>query len=249
MQHRIVIARHRPWLKWLLLAGGTFVLAVAAWTLYQLTRAATADEFEHTRSEVEALQADRRTLVRDLRVARAEVRRLKERVTYLKQSQTIDEQATQAVRESLAQLQAEAADLREQLAFYRGIAAPEQSRAGVRVHELKLVPTKDAGQLTYDLVLIQSANHEKRVAGKVEMALVGMRKGNEVTIPWAQFQASEKPAELGFSLRYFQEFSGLVRVSDEITPLRVVVTLVPQAAGAPKIEQAFEWGRLINAGG
>ncbi|MFP5306010.1 MAG: DUF6776 family protein, partial [Gammaproteobacteria bacterium] len=185
MRHRIVITRHRPWLKPALIGGGSFALAVAAWALYAYTRASTVSDFERARLEVEALREERRTLARDLRAARDEIKHLEEQVVYVQRSQDIDLQACSAVQESLAQLQAEASDLREQLAFYRGIVAPEQSRAGVRVYELKLLPGAEADRYRYELVLIQSVRHDKRVAGRIALELVGQRGGDEARLPWA----------------------------------------------------------------
>src|SRR5690606_11397000 len=106
-------------------------------------------DFERAQLEVEQLRNERRGLVRDLRAARDEVKRLEEQAVYIQRSQEIDEQACSAVRESLTQLQAEVSDLREQLAFYRGIVAPEQSRAGVRVYEFKVEPGTEQGAFRY----------------------------------------------------------------------------------------------------
>src|SRR3546814_11615365 len=85
-----------------------------------------------------SLRADRRQLSHDLRTARGEIEQLKGQVVYSKRSSEIDTQACVAVRKSLTDLQAETSELREQVAFYRGIAAPDQERAGVRVQEVRL---------------------------------------------------------------------------------------------------------------
>ncbi len=249
MQHRIVITRHRPWLKLILIGGGSFAIALAAWGLYLYTRASTVGDFERAQLEVETLRDERRTLTRDLRAARDEVRRLKEQAAYVERSQEIDTQASQAVRDSLSQLQAEASDLREQLAFYRGIVAPEQSRAGVRVHEFKMTPGAEPRRYGYELVLIQSVRHDKRVGGKIEVELAGNRNGTEVRIPWAKLQVGEMAQDLLFSLRYFEEFSGEILVPKDFTPTRVLVALVPQGSGSPRVEESFDWNRLVNGGG
>lgn len=249
MKHRIVITRHRPWLKPALIGGGSFALAVAAWALYAYTRASTVSDFERAQLEVEQLRDERRSLTRDLRAAREEVKRLEEQAVYVQRSQEIDGQACTAVRESLTQLQAEASDLREQLAFYRGIVAPEQSRAGVRVYEFKLGPTADGAGIHYELVLIQSVRHDKRVGGRIELELVGQQGGGEARLPWAKVTSDDPAPNLLFSLKYFEEFSGEIRLPQGFEPTRVVVTLIPDGNGMPRVEESFDWGRVFNGGG
>ncbi len=249
MQHRIVITRHRPWLRPALIGGGSFALAVAAWGLYVYTRASTVSEFERAQLEVEQLRGERRQLTRELRAAKEEVKRLQEQAVFLQRSQDIDAQACNAVRSSLAQLQAEASDLREQLAFYRGIVAPEQSRAGVRVYELKLARSAAPRRYRYELVLIQSVRHDKRIGGQIQLELVGKRDGAEQRLPWVALVADPAARNLLFSMRYFEEFAGEIVVPQGFEPARVVVTLVPDGEGVPRVEESFDWGRVLSGGG
>ncbi len=248
MQPRIVVTRERPWRRTLLIALSVGLLAVAAWGLYSYTRAATVSGFASAKLEVEELRDERRRLTRDLRAAREEIGSLKEQVVYVQRSTEIDTQACESVRLSMTELQAEASDLREQLAFYRGIVAPEQSRAGVRVYEFKVAPAAAAGLYRYDLVLIQSVRHDRRVAGQVEIELQGKLKGADQRLPLAQLAAGET-RNLVFSLKYFEEFSGEFRLPEGFVPTRVVVALVPAANGAPRIEEAYDWGRVLNGAG
>lgn len=247
LKHRIIIQQHRPWQNPLLVAGGACLLAVAAWGLYSYTRASTVSDFERAQLEVEQLRDERRRLSRELRTALEEVVQLKEQVVYVQRSTEIDTQACDSVRESLTDLQAEASDLREQLAFYRGIAAPEQSRAGVRVHEFKLHKAA-AGTFRYDLVLIQSVRHERRVAGRIEIAFLGRQNGAERRISLDEV-ATGQPRNLLFSLKYFEDFGGDFRLPAGFAPARVLVRLVPAAENAPAIEESFDWARVVVGGG
>ncbi|MEC9362255.1 MAG: DUF6776 family protein [Sinimarinibacterium flocculans] len=250
MQPRIVVARQRPWwLKPALIGGGGFLLALGAWGLYLYTRASTVSDFEHARLEVEQLREERRGLTRDLRMAREQIRELEEQVAYVERSQQIDTEACNEVRASLGDLQAEASDLREQLAFYRGIVAPEQSRAGVRVYEFKMQPAATPDRYAYELVLIQSVRHDKRVAGRIDLELVGERGNAEVRLPWADVSVGDTVPNLVFSLKYFEEFAGEIAVPRNFEPVRVTVTLVPEGNGSPRVDESFDWERLVGHGG
>lgn len=248
MQHKIVIHRHRPWLKPVLIAAVTGALALGAWALYSFTRATTVSDFERTQTEVERLRAERRQLSHDLRAARGEIDELKAQVVYTKRSTQIDSQACDNVRKSLTDLQAESSELREQVAFYRGIAAPDQARAGVRVQEVHLTKVSDAkNSYRFFLTLIQSVRQEKRVAGRIELAIAGRSGANERKLALSDI-APDAAKNLLFSLKYFEEFSGQFQLPDGFKPQRVVVSLIPSSDGAPRTEEGFEWQRIIDQG-
>lgn len=248
MKHRIVITQHRPGLKAALIGGSAFAVALAAWGLYAYTRATTVSDFEKARTEVEQLRDERRDLSRDLRTARAEIEQLKEQVVYVQRSQDIDTQACSTVRQSLASLQTEVSELREQLAFYRGIVSPDQSRAGVRIYEFKIRPAGAADAFRYDLVLIQSVRHDQRVGGQVNVRFHGDLGGAPRTLNLGEI-AVGGGENLLFSFKYFEEFGGEFRLPPGFRPTRVSVTLEPSVEGAPRIEDEFEWKKLISAAG
>lgn len=248
MQHKIVIRRHRPWLRAALVAGASGALALGAWALYSFTRATTVSDFERTQTEVEQLRAERRQLTHDLRAARAEIEDLKGQVVYAQRSGEIDSRACETVRKSLTDLQAEASELREQVAFYRGIAAPDQARAGVRVQEIRLTPVEgQKNGYRLFMTLIQSVRQDKRVGGRIELAIVGRSGGAERRLALSEL-APELAQNLLFSLKYFEEFSGQFQLPDGFTPRRVVVTLIPSSNGAPQTEEGFDWQRIVDSG-
>lgn len=243
VQHRIVITRHRPWMKAAAIGGSAALIAVGGFSLYAYTRQTTVSDFEKTRTELEQLREERRTLARQLRSARAENSELREQVVYAERSSQIDAQACASVRESLATLQAEAADLREQVAFYRGIVSPDESRAGVRVLDLKMIEQAQPGVWRFDLVLIQSVRHDRRVSGAVEIRLIGSQSGQPRTLEIKDLMVgNEKPP--AFAFKYFQEFSGDFRLPEGFRPLRVAVTLAPDGHSSPRVEQEYEWSKI-----
>lgn len=248
MQHKIIIRRHRPWLRPALVAGATVALALGSWALYSYTRATTVSDFERAQTEVEKLRAERRQLTRDLRAARAQVEQLKAQVVYAQRSGEIDKRACESVQKSLTDLQAESSELREQVAFYRGIAAPDQARAGVRVQELHVSKVRKT-RATYQffLTLIQSVRQEKRIGGRIALTLVGRSGGAERSLPLDAL-APDVAKNLLFSLKYFEEFTGQFQLPDGFVPRRIVVTLTPATSGAPQTEEGFDWQRIMEKG-
>jgi len=246
MKHKVVIRSYRPKLRLALLTGGTALLAIGAWGLYEYTRATTITDFERAQTERDRLVEERRELTAKLRESHAEVEALKDQVVYLQRSQEIDQQACSTVKASLASLQEEVADLHEQVAFYRGIVSPDASRAGVRVYEFKVYPTSTAGVFRYDLVLIQSVRHDRRIAGRVEISLHGLQAGATEVRRLSDLTLSGEK-NLVFSFKYFEEFGGEFRLPEGFRPMRAVVAVLPDGGSVPKVEDEFEWSKIRGA--
>lgn len=241
LKHRVVIASHRPWVRWSLIAGAMAALALGAWGLYSYTRATTVTDFEKARTERDQLLEDRRRLTRDLRQARSEIEDLQAQNVYLERSREMDQQASDEVKQSLASLQAEVSDLREQVAFYRGIVSPDASRAGVRIYEFKVSATSVERVFRYDLVLVQSVRQDRRSSGRIEIRLKGLANGAPQTLMLA---GSASTVPLKFSFKYFEEFSGEFRLPAGFEPLNARVEVLPDS-GDTRIEDEFEWSKLI----
>lgn len=246
MQHRIVIKRHRPWLRVGLVVVAAALFAIGGYGLFLYVRSHTIREFHENKSELQQLREERRDLSRQLRGARAEASDLRQQLSYATRSGNIDDEACASVKDSLSSLQAEASDLREQVAFYRNIVSPQETRAGVRVLDLKMSPVKGKikeGRWRYDLVLIQSVRHDKRVAGSTQIKLLGSRNGQEVTLDLATLIAdgSKLPQ---FAFKYFQESSGEFSLPAGFRPLRATVTLTIDGDKAPRVESEFDWTKI-----
>lgn len=246
MEHRVIIKRHRPYLRWLIVGSVSGVLLIAAWALYTYTRSTTVSDFEQARAERATFLRDRQRLAAQLRKAEREVLSLKEQLVYAKRSQEIDKAACETVRASLGGLQASVSELQEQVAFYRGIVSPEESRAGVRVYEFRITPSAVAGVYRYELVLIQSVRHDRTVKGKVDLRLSGMQDGAMTELPLGSLSL-EPVDSLLFSFKYFQEFSGELRLPDGFRPVRVQLAVDPSGKRQPSIETEYDWPQILGS--
>lgn len=216
------------------------LLLLGASALYQYTRRSTVADFEKATSERDLLMQERRDLSQQLRAARSELAKVRSDLAYVQQAQTIDGDACNSIKAMLGKLEAESASLREQLAFYRSIASPNEAKAGVRIQEMR-VRRRDAGW-HYDLVLIQSVREETRISGSIEVRIDGLLAGR----PQSYGLSSLLPAasrNLLFSFKYFEEFSGDFQLPQGFKPLKAVVTLDPDS-DRPNIVNEYEWAKI-----
>lgn len=230
-----------------MIAVASFIIATGAWLLYSYARTTTISDFEHAQLDRDRLSAENQKLERQLREARAEAQKARDDAAYAKSSADIDGQACQQVKASLAGLQSEAADLREQLAFYRGIVSPDEANAGVRVYDFKVEKSKIGASYRFDLVLIQSVRHERRVEGRIDASISGLTRGQRQTLKLSDIAVGDA-RNLVFSFKYFQEFSGDFRLPEGFRPVRVTVSVVPDGAGQSAVEEQYDWSKIEQEG-
>jgi len=183
---------------------------------------------------------ERRDLTLQLRVAKSELSKLRNELAYVRQAQTIDSDACSSIKAMLGKLEAESASLREQLAFYRSIASPNETKAGVRVQEMR-VRKHDKGW-RYDLVLIQSVREEGRIAGTAEVRIDGQLSARPQSYGLSSLLTAGAK-NLVFSFKYFEEFSGEFQLPQGFKPQKVVVTLNPDD-DRPNIVSEYEWAKI-----
>ncbi|MES2683089.1 MAG: DUF6776 family protein [Pseudomonadota bacterium] len=238
--HRIIIHQHRPGQRAWIITVAVAALLLAGFALYRYTRQSTVADFEKATSERDRFQQERRDLAQQLRAAKSELSKLRGELAYAQQAQTIDGEACNSIKATMGKLEAETGTLREQLAFYRGIASPNETKAGVRVQEFKV--RKKDGQWHYELVLIQSVREESRIAGSAEVRIDGQLGGKPQSIQLANvITAGEK--NLVFSFKYFEEFSGAFKLPQGFKPLKVSVSLDP-ADDRPTVVNEYQWANI-----
>lgn len=226
----------------LLLAG----LSVGAYAGWRWWNDPARSLFRDGASELEQLREERRRLTRELRAAREELDQIKGRSTFEARSCEIDAQACEAVRATVSGLEAEAADLREQLAFYRNVVSPEQTRAGVRVLRLALHPTAAERVWRYDLVLVQPTRRDRLAAGSWDLRVEGLAGQQMKTYTLDQLRVA-KGGDQAFSFRAFEAFGGELNLPAGFLPSRLTVTLrVQDGKNEPgEASESFDWSRVV----
>lgn len=247
MRHRVVVrSSFRPWHRGLWVALAVFALALGGYATWRIAR---NDGFRvgAGSSDVEHLRDERRRLMRELRSARDELAALQGRSTFEARGREIDAQTCDALRASVTDLETQVADLREQLAFYRTFAAPDQARAGVRVLRIDLRPGEAERTWRYELVLVQPMHRDRTAGGRYELAVEGLQDKRMRTLAMPDLGMSAEGSN-AFSFRSFQEFEGEIRIPPGFLPSRLTVTLSVQEAGAAShsVSESFDWTRLAS---
>lgn len=182
-------------------------------------------------------------LVAELREIRGDNAALTDRVALLARSSEIDETARAQVKGSITELQDEILELREELAFYRGIVAPDDG-GGLRIQSLKLSRGAQDRFWHWRLVLIQSIKHEQRAFGTLDLVVHGVRGGVPAQLMLREVAAAPA-AVLQYSFRYFQDFEGDIMLPTGFTAGRVEIEVQPRGGGGP-VRRSFDWAAVTG---
>lgn len=232
----VIVKSHHPRLRRLGLVALAIVVVAFGWLLYEYGRNTAG----YSMMEARQRQAALITQVTELE---AEKGRLESQLAVLGQAAEIDRRAYEEVDRTLADLQNEMLELRQEVAFYRGIVNSEDVAPGLRIQSFKLRQA-DAAQYQYRLVLTQLASTRTSIQGRAEISLSGLQNGAETDLPAVELLSEADAADLRFSFRNFQELRGVLSLPTGFTPLRIHLRAVPRDGGA--VERTFSWTEVAS---
>ncbi len=174
---------------------------------------------------------------------RAQVYELKLQRLRSIQEQKIHAAAITEVRALLKEQQQASLELREEIAFYRGIVSPSGAKSGTLIQRLEIVPLAAVQLFHYQLVLTQVLKNERVTRGVVEITLSGVLDGSAHRLSLQEVDDSAKKT-LNYRFKYFQKFEGDLRLPDGFAPRSIEVVVKPQRGGNT-ISESFSWPEVV----
>lgn len=207
-------------------------VVVLGWGLFEYGRYRAGVDFTSAKQE-----AARLTEVN----ARYEqsITELRERQAVLERSNQIEREAYKQLETAVAGLQDEIAELKSELAFYRGIVTPGEAKSGLRVQSFELASNGLERGYRYKLVLTQVLKNDRVASGRVTVAIEGNQDGRITTLELADVATEGK--ELAYKFKYFQNFEGNLVLPEGFSPVRVMVKVNPRDQRHEGVERVFDW--------
>ncbi len=214
--------------------GGLVCGVLLMWVTYELGQIRAGHNGFEARRQYAELEAQ-------LDEARDNGDQMRRKIALLETGGKIDEEAYRQVGEQLVDLQNEILVQQEDLAFYRGIVADQQT--GLRVQDLEVSAGDDASSFNLRLVLAQAMRASQRISGSVELQVQGVRDGQPLTLGLAELgvAAEQRKSLTGFAFRYFQNLETDLVLPEGFAPMRVIVKLKPKGTRAKPVEKSFDW--------
>lgn len=230
---RLVVRPHRPLKTRILAAMVAVVLLTGGWSLYEygryrggFDRFGAAEQQAAMANRVDALQQ--------------QIGSLREENAGLERARQVERQAYNELNTSLKRLQQEILELKEELAFYRGIVSPREASRGLRLQSFRLEPTGQERIWRYKLVLTQVLKNDNRVSGSVTMKVDGLLDGEQRSVPLSELSENSVTA-LKYGFKYFQNLEGQLVLPEGYAPERLTVEVRPGRGQGDRIEQVYDW--------
>ena len=170
---------------------------------------------------------------------------LREENAVLKQASVIDKKAYNDVNGSIKRLQDEILELKEQVAFYRGIVSPTQTQAGLNITSFKLNKLGDNTGYHFKLVLTQVKQNNRLIRGRANILIDGLQNGEPKQLNVAKLMGNNNP-DLRLQFKYFQTIEGDLVLPDGFTPSSILVDLRPSGRGQNDIKRTFNWVEILS---
>lgn len=188
----------------------------------------------------------RNSLVEELDTVRDELLDTQQKLVNLERGHSIDEQALNQARSTIAELETKIISLNADLTFYRNIMAPSEVSEGLQVDRLLLNPSRQNNRYAFKLVLTQVGDNNSYIGGVVAVNVIGLRDGTKDVI--ALRDLSDEISDLGvkFRFRYFQDIEGYLTVPESFEPVEVQVVAQAQGRKSSQAERTFDWTQLTE---
>jgi hypothetical protein len=231
MSHRVVPSRsvkHSRLIGLVLVLGAVF----SGWGLYELGRYRGGYDLLETRAQQQAF-------TEQLAAVEREATKVREQKAILERSAQIEREAYKQLEATVSGLQDEILELKEELAFYRGIISPSDASKGLEIQSFELNRRGKGNPIHYKLVLTQVLNNNSIASGSISVSIEGELKGERQEYQLAQL--SEEEGELRFRFKYFQILEGELHLPEGFAPSKVTITVKPRTKSHKRLSQSYDW--------
>ena len=234
---QLVVTAYHPWRKWVVVGVLLVAVPLGAWSLFDYGRSragfdsVTASREQHKlQSHIKALQESNGLLSQQL--------------ANLEREKQVDQQAYAEIKSSLESMQNEISELKEEVAFYRGIAAPQDAAQGVRIQNLQLSSNDSERGYSYKLVLVQMTKGKRETRGEVKLTVQGLL--NQVQKEYSFGELAGRDAVGKFQFKYFGQTEGDIILPADFIPTRVVVHVTVEEPKRSDVEEVFAWQDIVT---
>jgi hypothetical protein len=233
-QLKMVVVPYRPLRTWWMLGALlSMVLSVALGAYFfgrYQTLARNGDalaERDLLLQQVESLQDDNKVL--------------QDQILSVEQSTSVDKEALNSVQTTIVSLREQISQLEEDVLFYKQIVSPGNEETGLVIGQLDLLLGATGTEIRYKLELKQQGSNDGVVNGHVNVNVLGLQNGQEVSIPLRSLSDSISDLDIKLQFRYFQNIEGELSLPDGFEPQKVQILAVADGANAKTVQKSFGW--------
>ncbi|HSI95345.1 MAG: DUF6776 family protein [Methylophilaceae bacterium] len=140
-----------------------------------------------------------------------------------------------AVKE-MALLQDEIMQLKEDVAFYKGILAERGGSGTPRFQGVKITRTNNSAEYRYEINLEQTGSQAKSVRGSLHLTLQGIQDGKNVS---RIVDLGEQQAGMMVNFKKYRQVQGVFSIPESMQAKSLLVEFIEAGAARPSLSQAF----------
>ncbi len=230
----LVVKAYHPWRSRLVSALLVVAVILIAWALFEYGRFTAGFDSFKARDE-------RKVLLQHNSDLQNKIDNLREEKAVLERDAQIKHQAYGELDTTLKVLQGEILELKEELAFYRGIVSPRDAAQGLHLQRFKVEPNGKPRGFRYKVILTQVLKEDRTARGYLVLAFEGLQN-NETKVLGLQDVSEKHIKEEEFRFRYFQNIEGDIQLPQGFKPQRVTIKVVSRnRSRQDPLEKTFDW--------
>ncbi len=149
---------------------------------------------------------------------------------------------------SLRDTEAAHYQLKQELAFYEKVMAPEKLVDGVILDEFIITPTDISNFYNFQAVLVQKKKLKRHSKGDIDIIISGKQNNKKVNFSVKELSSLTKK-ELSFSFKFFQSLVGTIIIPESFVPEKVMIVITLPKRGYQKYirtEESLLWEEVLD---
>ncbi|TBU88618.1 DUF6776 family protein [Phytopseudomonas dryadis] len=177
-----------------------------------------------------------------------ELDELRQRLAVVGSGATLAQQANEQSRLTIKLLEEQIFKQQQDLAFYKGVLAPDSRSEGLLIRTFELQRTDQAQRFRYKLLLSRVGKDDKPLQGRLQVLLEGRQDKAAAILPLARLTSDlpedSSEAAIAFAFKHFQAIPeggrlGELQLPRGFEPEQVRVRA--EVEGEKPVERVFKW--------
>lgn len=236
MTSQLIIKAHAPHRTWILVLLLIVSVTLIAWLTFQYG-------YIQAGYDNKTLKGFKAQLEEQLYQEGQINSKLQGKFAIMERSTKIDEVAFAKVDDSIRDLQDEIIELKEEVAFYRGILSPTETASGLDITSLRFKQLNNLGGYHFKLVLTQLKKNDRVITGNAMIHIDGILNGLQKRLTLSNITKGRMQG-LKLRFKYFQTIEADVVLPEGFTASSVTVDLKPLGKNRPRIKKSFDWADI-----
>jgi len=196
--------------------------------------------------QLERLQLEREYLLSRIEELESRNHNLVQKNAHLLGGSKIERDAYELANQELVRLQRQLLEQKEELAFYRGIVSPNDTKLGVNLQSFEVRRKNSQNQFSYKMILTKNGKSTFKIRGDTRILIRGEQNGEVSELDLGELALEKSEANTKFNFKYFQVFEGDIALPEGFQPFEVEIGIKPTTKKVESFSETLSWTRVLS---